>query len=173
MPRRREGPASPSPQRPSRRAEPAPPAAPSSKRCGDEAARRLDALEGVAADQAVPASLPQRLYAVVALTVLGAVFGLAEPWPLAIILDNVLEDQHPAASSGRLRRRTNRLGDPGDVVIARFLITAIGNAFSVINNYLGTKIDQNMILDFRSDLFRARPAAVAGLPRRAPTGALI
>ena len=39
------------------------------------------------------------------------------------------------------------------MVIARFLITAIGNAFTVGNHYLGSKMEQNMILDLRSDLF--------------------
>jgi ABC-type multidrug transport system fused ATPase/permease subunit len=94
------------------------------------------------------------LYAVVALTILTAVFGLAEPWPLAIILNNVLEDQH---TSGFVRAV---FGDEPTVwvilvtmVIARFLITAIGNAFTVGNHYLGSKMEQNMILDLRSDLF--------------------
>jgi ATP-binding cassette subfamily B protein len=94
------------------------------------------------------------LYAVVALTVLTAIFGLAEPWPLAIILNNVLEDQH---TSGFVQVV---FGDEPTVwvilvtmVIARFLITAIGNAFTVGNHYLGSKMEQNMILDLRSDLF--------------------
>jgi ABC-type multidrug transport system fused ATPase/permease subunit len=94
------------------------------------------------------------LYAVVALTVLTAVFGLAEPWPLAIILNNVLEDQH---TSGFVRAVFG--SEPTvwvilvTMVIARFLITAIGNAFTVGNHYLGSKMEQNMILDLRSDLF--------------------
>jgi len=94
------------------------------------------------------------LIAVVALTILTAVFGLAEPWPLAIILNNVLEDQH---TSGFVRAV---FGDEPTVwivlvtmVVARFLITAIGNAFTVGNHYLGSKMEQNMILDLRSDLF--------------------
>jgi len=95
------------------------------------------------------------LIAVVTLTILTAVFGLAEPWPLAIILNNVLEDQK---TSGVLRIV---FGEEPTVwiilvtmVTARFLITAIGNAFTVGNHYLGSKMEQNMILDLRSDLFR-------------------
>jgi ABC-type multidrug transport system fused ATPase/permease subunit len=94
------------------------------------------------------------LYAVVTLTVLTAVLGLAEPWPLAIILNNVLEDQK---TSGVLRVV---FGDEPTVwvilvtmVVARFLITVVGNAFTVGNHYLGSKMEQNMILDLRSDLF--------------------
>jgi len=94
------------------------------------------------------------LIAVVALTVLTAVFGLAEPWPLAIILNNVLEDQH---TSGFVRVVFG--SEPTlwvilvTMVFARFLITAIGNAFTVGNHYLGSKMEQNMVLDLRSDLF--------------------
>jgi ATP-binding cassette subfamily B protein len=94
------------------------------------------------------------LIAVVALTILTAIFGLAEPWPLAIILNNVLEDQH---TSGFVRAV---FGDEPTMwivlvtmVFARFLITAVGNAFTVGNHYLGSKMEQNMILDLRSDLF--------------------
>jgi ABC-type multidrug transport system fused ATPase/permease subunit len=39
------------------------------------------------------------------------------------------------------------------MVLARFLIIAIGNAFTVWNHYLSSKIEQNMVLDLRSDLF--------------------
>jgi len=94
------------------------------------------------------------LIAVVALTVLTAVFGLAEPWPLAIILNNVLEDQK---ASGAVRAVFG--SEPTvwvvlvTMVFARFLITAVGNAFTVGNHYLGSKMEQNMILDLRSDLF--------------------
>jgi len=127
--------------------------------------RRHEAAEGEkpsawALWKALPRTKPylrpyrKTLIAVVALTVLTAVFGLAEPWPLAIILNNVLEDQH---TSGLLRVV---FGDEPTVwiilvtmVVARFLITAIGNAFTVANHYLGSKMEQNMILDLRSDLF--------------------
>jgi ATP-binding cassette subfamily B protein len=94
------------------------------------------------------------LIAVVALTILTAVFGLAEPWPLAIILNNVLEDQK---TSGFVRFFFGT--EPTvwvilvTMVVARFLITAIGNAFTVANHYLGSTMEQNMILDLRSDLF--------------------
>jgi ATP-binding cassette subfamily B protein len=94
------------------------------------------------------------LIAVVALTVLTAVFGLAEPWPLAVILNEVLQDQQ---TGGIIRAVFGP--DPTvwvilvTMVVARFLITAVGNAFTVLNHYLGSKMEQNMVLDLRSDLF--------------------
>ncbi|HEY6550623.1 MAG TPA: ABC transporter ATP-binding protein [Solirubrobacterales bacterium] len=94
------------------------------------------------------------LVGVLALTIFTAVFGLAEPWPMAIILTNVLQDQDP---SGILELVFG--SDPTvwvilvSMVVARFLIIAFGNAFTVLNHYLGSKIEQNMVLDLRSDLF--------------------
>jgi ATP-binding cassette, subfamily B, bacterial len=94
------------------------------------------------------------LLGVLALTIFTAVFGLAEPWPMAIILTNVLQDQDP---SGIVELVFG--SDPTvwvilvSMVVARFLIIAFGNAFTVLNHYLSSKIEQNMVLDLRSDLF--------------------
>ncbi|HMJ74043.1 MAG TPA: ABC transporter ATP-binding protein [Solirubrobacterales bacterium] len=94
------------------------------------------------------------LLAVLALTVLAAVFGLAEPWPLAIILSDVLQQQK---TSGFVELVFG--SEPTvwvilvTMVLARFLITAVGNGFTVLNHYLGSKMEQNMVLDLRSDLF--------------------
>jgi ATP-binding cassette, subfamily B, bacterial len=91
---------------------------------------------------------------VLALTVLAAVFGLAEPWPLAIILSDVLQQQK---TSGVIEFVFG--SEPTvwvilvTMVLARFLITAVGNGFTVLNHYLGSKMEQNMVLDLRSDLF--------------------
>lgn len=94
------------------------------------------------------------LIAVLALTVLAAIFGLAEPWPLAVILNTVLQDQK---TSGVIEFVFG--SDPTvwvilvTMVLARFLLTAVGNGFTVLNHYLGSKMEQNMVLDLRSDLF--------------------
>ena len=89
-----------------------------------------------------------------ALTILAAVFGLAEPWPLAVILNTVLQDQK---TSGVIEFVFG--SEPTvwvilvTMVLARFLLTAVGNGFTVLNHYLGSKMEQNMVLDLRSDLF--------------------
>jgi ATP-binding cassette, subfamily B, bacterial len=94
------------------------------------------------------------LFAVLALTIFTALFGLAEPWPLAIILNTVLQEQEP---SGVIKLIFG--SDPTvwvvlvAMVVTRFLIIAIGNAFTVLNHYLGSTLEQNMVLDLRSDLF--------------------
>ena len=94
------------------------------------------------------------LIGVMSLTLLTAVFGLAEPWPLAIILNQVLHEQHPTGIVEFLFG-----SDPTiwvvlvAMVTARFLIIVLGNAFTVLSHYLGAKAEQNMVMDLRSDLF--------------------
>jgi ABC-type multidrug transport system fused ATPase/permease subunit len=90
------------------------------------------------------------------ITVLAAVVGLLAPWPLKILIDNVLED-HPLPSIlGSL------LGSLGEhrlalmilAVLAGFGITLLESGLNVLNNYVHTKLEQRIILDFRSDLFQ-------------------
>jgi ABC-type multidrug transport system fused ATPase/permease subunit len=92
--------------------------------------------------------------AVVALTVLSAAIGLAEPWPLAVILSQVLGDADPSGVVALVFG-----SDPEAMVVVvamvllRFSIIAGGNAVTVLSNYLGAKAEQYMVLDLRSDLF--------------------
>jgi ABC-type multidrug transport system fused ATPase/permease subunit len=94
------------------------------------------------------------LVGVMCLTVLTAVLGLAEPWPLAVILNQVLQEQEASGMVAFLFG-----SDPTTWVVlvamvsARFLIIAVGNGFTVLNHYLGSKMEQNMVMDLRSDLF--------------------
>jgi ABC-type multidrug transport system fused ATPase/permease subunit len=94
------------------------------------------------------------LVGVMCLTVLTAVLGLAEPWPLAIILNQILQEQEATGAVAFL------FGEDPTVwvvlvamVTLRFLIIAVGNGLTVLNHYLGSKTEQNMVMDLRSDLF--------------------
>jgi ATP-binding cassette, subfamily B, bacterial len=88
------------------------------------------------------------------LTVLAAALGLAEPWPLAVILNEVLHDTQPTGIV-----RTVFGPDPTtwivlvSMILVRFLIIVFGNGFTVWNHFLGARMEQNMVLDLRSDLF--------------------
>jgi ABC-type multidrug transport system fused ATPase/permease subunit len=94
------------------------------------------------------------LFAVLGLTLATVTLGLAEPWPLAVILNTVLSESDP---SGAVKFFFG--DDPTtwvvlvSMVVARFLIIAVGNATTVLGNYLGAKTEQNMVMDLRSDLF--------------------
>ncbi|HEY2055036.1 MAG TPA: ABC transporter ATP-binding protein [Solirubrobacterales bacterium] len=116
----------------------------------------------------------RRLILVICLTVGAAVFGLAEPWPLAVILNNVLHETEP---TGIVRDIFGP--DPMiwvvlvSMVSARFLLIVFGNAFTVLNHYLGAKTEQNMVLDLRSDLFAHAQRLSFTFHDRRQTGALM
>jgi ATP-binding cassette subfamily B protein len=86
------------------------------------------------------------------LTTLTATVSLAEPWPLAMVVDSVLGDDAPPDVVQWL------VGDDKTALLIfsvglAFGLTVIGNAMTVVNNYVSAKAEQRMILDFRSDLF--------------------
>lgn len=114
------------------------------------------------------------LWLVLALTILTAAFALAEPWPLAIILNEVVTNQEP---SGFVELVFG--SDPTiwivlvSMVTLRFLIIAVGNGFTVLNDYLGSKIEQNMVLDLRSDLFEHVQRLSLTFHDKRQTGALM
>jgi ATP-binding cassette subfamily B protein/subfamily B ATP-binding cassette protein MsbA len=98
-----------------------------------------------------------RLAAVsVLLILLGAVSGVLAPWPLKILIDNVLHgDELPGALAfvlGPLGE--DRVALMVLVVVGGVVVALLHNGLSVLDNYVHTKIDQGMVLDFRSDLFR-------------------
>ncbi len=90
------------------------------------------------------------------LTIGAASFGLLAPWPLKVLVDNVIgRDPLPAAIG-------NVVGELGThrfmllvlTVVAGLVIAIIGGGIHVLNSYVNTKLEQRIIADFRSDLFR-------------------
>jgi ATP-binding cassette, subfamily B, bacterial len=87
-------------------------------------------------------------------TVLAAIFGLGEPWPLAVILNQVLNQENPGGFIQKIfGDHPDRLALLLSMLFLRFFIVVAGNGFTVLNHYLGAKTEQNMVLDLRSDLF--------------------
>ncbi len=91
-----------------------------------------------------------------ALVVLGTALGLLTPWPLKILVDHVLEDLPlPDFLSGLL----GPVGeDPTRLLLVTvavgLLITLTHNGVNVLQKYVNTGIEQNMVLDIRGDLFQ-------------------
>ena len=88
-------------------------------------------------------------------TLLGVLAGLLEPWPLQVLVDNVLGEeslpQYLTVILGPISGHT--LGMLLFAVATAVGVRLLDNAIKVINSYTQTKLEQNMILDFRSDLF--------------------
>jgi ATP-binding cassette subfamily B protein len=85
-------------------------------------------------------------------TILLALLALAEPWPLAFIIDTVLHDEVPPgwvrAVVGDGQRGLIVLG-----VLFGLMVTVVAGAARVADEYLSTNVDQRMVLELRSELF--------------------
>lgn len=81
---------------------------------------------------------------------------LLAPWPLKILVDSVLGDMPPPAVVTRLwgGRAGSDMALLGLVVAATLFVTLTANGLSVLENYVNTRIDLGMGLDFRGDLFQ-------------------
>jgi ABC-type multidrug transport system fused ATPase/permease subunit len=97
----------------------------------------------------------QLAVAVGALIVLTGAVDLLTPWPLKILVDNVLgklplpEWLQAIVGAGIEQRRLLIFA-----VLAGLVVALIHNGLSVVNSYFQTKLDQRIVLDFRSDLFQ-------------------
>jgi ATP-binding cassette subfamily B protein len=89
------------------------------------------------------------------LTVLSSFTGLLTPWPLAILVDNVLGGKHLGGVFGTVLGPAGR--DPTSLlliaVVASLVINLLVNLLTVLSEYVNTKLELNIVLDFRSDLF--------------------
>src|SRR5687767_4352096 len=90
------------------------------------------------------------------LIVFGAAFSLLTPWPVAILFDHVLgQKEFPPFLDFLLGPLADNRGLLLMVVVASGLLIAIlQNAATVLHTYVNTKIDQSMVIDFRSDMMQ-------------------
>jgi ATP-binding cassette subfamily B protein/subfamily B ATP-binding cassette protein MsbA len=101
--------------------------------------------------------LPYKQLAVISvlLTFLSSVAAVLAPWPLRVVLDNVLQKMPLPPVLAWL---------PGSItndqmtllllaVIAGLVVVLTINTIHVLSNYVNTRIDQHITLDFRSHLF--------------------
>ena len=91
----------------------------------------------------------------VALTILSSLAALLTPWPLQIVVDNVLGEHalSPLLKQALGTLGTNRVGLLFLAVLGSLLLALMMNGLHVVSNYVNTRIDQQITLDFRSQLF--------------------
>jgi ABC-type multidrug transport system fused ATPase/permease subunit len=86
--------------------------------------------------------------------IVAAAVALAEPWPIAILVDSVLGEHDPPGVTEFFFGE-----DPGQyqllafVVILGLIITFLTHGITVLSEWVLAKLDQRMVLDLRSDLF--------------------
>jgi ABC-type multidrug transport system fused ATPase/permease subunit len=90
----------------------------------------------------------------ITLIILLALVSLAVPWPLKYIVDNVLRDEPIPDSLSSLLGTSDRFSLLIFFVVAGLMIVLVQNGLTVLASYVNTKLDQNMTLDFRSQMFR-------------------
>ncbi|HWH93708.1 MAG TPA: ABC transporter ATP-binding protein [Baekduia sp.] len=103
----------------------------------------------------LPYLRPHRRLAAGSLIMVGvsSVVTLLSPWPLAILIDTVLGDKPLPSLLGALDA-LGRYQLLAIAVVAGLLVTGLEHGLAVVDNYVNTKLDQNMVLDLRSDMFR-------------------
>jgi ATP-binding cassette, subfamily B, bacterial len=102
----------------------------------------------------MPYLRPYRRQAILAvvLTVAAAAVALAEPWPVAFVVDTIIGEE-PLPGWLPTPFGTGTGGLITLAVVATLLLTLLSGGLTVINEYLSTKVDQRMVLDFRSAMF--------------------
>ena len=102
----------------------------------------------------LPYLRPYRKSAVISvvLTVLLAALALAEPWPLAFVIDSIIGGEPaPGWAEGIFGSSVGAL--IALAVVATLFLTLLYGVLTVWNEYLLTNVDQRMVLDFRSEMF--------------------
>jgi len=122
-----------------------------------------------------PYLAPYRGLAIVSilLTALAVLVGLAAPWPLAFMVDNVLGNQRPPAVVVSVIGNQDRFTLLLLAALAGLVLVVITNAMSVLHEYVNTKLHQRLVLDFRSDLFDHAQKLSISYHDATPTGQLM
>ncbi len=84
-----------------------------------------------------------------------SLLGLLTPWPLKILIDNVLQGQPlPRFLASFGDTTANPVPLLVATIVAGFLLSMVQNTVEILNKYVQTRLDQELALDFRSDLFQ-------------------
>jgi len=88
----------------------------------------------------------------IVLMIVAAVISLIEPWPLAMLVDSVL-GKRPVPGLFQGVVGNSRIGLLVLIVIGGWVLTLVGYGVTVLNEYVNTKLERHLALDFRTDLF--------------------
>ncbi len=106
------------------------------------------------------------------LSVLAIVIGLANPWPLAFMVDTVLDNQPPPAGLAQIFGQHDRFTWLLLAALGSLVLVVVSNAMTVLHEYVNTKLHQRVVLDFRSDLFEHAQRLSVSYHDAIPTGQL-
>ena len=109
------------------------------------------------------------------LIALSGLIGLLVPWPLKIVVDHAIGKVPLTGFLGWLLQPLagNSVGLLGFAVMAGLALTVLQNALTVLDNYVNTRLDQNIVLDFRTALFEQVQRLSMSYHDRSHSGMLI
>jgi len=107
------------------------------------------------------------------LSALAVLIGLADPWPLAFMVDNVLGNHAPPALVTQIIGPQDRYRLLLIAALAGLVLVVVRNAMSVLHEYVNTRVHQRLVLDFRSDLFQHAQRLSVSYHDSRPTGQLM
>jgi ABC-type multidrug transport system fused ATPase/permease subunit len=85
------------------------------------------------------------------LMIVASIATMAQPWPLAVMLDTV--SGHHSVAGFFLFGAKNKFTVLAIATSAGFLVVVVAHGLTVINSYFDSKLEQHIVLDLRSDLF--------------------
>jgi ABC-type multidrug transport system fused ATPase/permease subunit len=106
-------------------------------------------------------------------TLLAVAVGLLLPWPLKIVIDNVLGAQRLTLSWASWVNSLDRATILMLTVASGLVLTLLSNALAIATSYLKTRLEQGIILDFRSDLFHHAERLSVAFRDQVSTGRLV
>ena len=107
------------------------------------------------------------------LSALAVLIGLADPWPLAFMVDSVLGNHAPPALVTQIIGPQDRYRLLLIAALAGLVLVVVRNAMSVLHEYVNTRVHQRLVLDFRSDLFEHAQRLSVSYHDSKPTGQLM
>jgi ATP-binding cassette, subfamily B, bacterial len=127
------------------------------------------------APRVVPYLRPYRKLVAISifLAALGVLVSLAQPWPLAFLVDCVLGSKKPPAFVTQLLGTSSTRALLVFAVLAGFLLVVFAHGIAVFEEWVNTKLEQRVVLDFRSDLFEHAQKLSVNFHDLKPTGQMM
>lgn len=89
------------------------------------------------------------------MSIIGAsvLIGLAAPWPLALVIDSVIGPKPLPSPIDDILSGLGTYGVLTVIVVAGLVLTALSYGLGIVDNYVNTKLNLRLVLDFRGQLY--------------------
>src|SRR5262245_20942859 len=95
-----------------------------------------------------------RFALMIVLTIIAAVVGLFEPWPLAFLIDSILEQDSPFPSWLGFAADWGTAGQIALAIGVGFVLTLVTHGVAVIQRAVDTRLELGLVLNMRSRIYQ-------------------